>query len=92
MTLMTRQRDVKGRFTAPINFPRDNDNRLPSYGWPGAYPVYYLTKSGLVVCPPCANEPDTSDPVAAGDINWEDASLFCEDCGERIESAYAEPE
>jgi hypothetical protein len=28
--------------------------------------------------------------VVAVDINWEDASMFCDDTGERIPSAYAE--
>ena len=28
----------------------------------------------------------------ATDINWEDPSLYCDHCGERIESAYAEEE
>jgi hypothetical protein len=25
-------------------------------------------------------------------VNWEDPQLFCEECNERIESAYAEDE
>lgn len=28
--------------------------------------------------------------VVAHDVNWEDASMHCDDCGQRIESAYAE--
>jgi len=32
-----------------------------------------------------------SYPVAL-DVNWENAELFCAHSGERIESAYAEPE
>ena len=30
--------------------------------------------------------------VIGVDINWEDPALFCEETGERIESAYAEDE
>jgi hypothetical protein len=30
--------------------------------------------------------------VVAYDVNWEDASLYCEHTSERIESAYAEPD
>lgn len=30
--------------------------------------------------------------VVACDVNWEDADLHCDHTGERIESAYAEPE
>jgi hypothetical protein len=29
--------------------------------------------------------------VEALDVNWEDPDLFCDHCGNRIESAYAEP-
>ncbi len=68
----------------------EKTGELPSYSWPGAYPMFYLTESGLVVCPRCANDPDTSDPVVAYDTNWEDPLLICEDKGERIESAYAD--
>ena len=28
--------------------------------------------------------------VVAEDVNWEDDTLFCDNCGERIESAYAD--
>lgn len=69
---------------------RDDDGQLPRYSWPGAYSMFYVTEQGLVVCPDCANDPDTSDPVVAYDVNWEDPALFCEDAGGRIESAYAE--
>lgn len=30
--------------------------------------------------------------VVAVDVNWEDASLYCDECSQRIESAYAEPD
>jgi hypothetical protein len=30
--------------------------------------------------------------VEALDVNWEDPSLYCDHCGARIESAYAEVE
>ena len=71
---------------------RDSEGKLPAYAWPGGYPLFYLTKRSNVLCPACANadveNPD--DPVEAYDANWEDSSLFCDDCGERIESAYAD--
>ena len=28
--------------------------------------------------------------IVASDVNWEDASLTCDNCGQRIESAYGE--
>lgn len=65
---------------------------LPAYAWPGGYPVAYYTRDGLTVCARCANDPDTSDPVIAGDIYWEGPTLTCEDQGEPIESAYGDPD
>ena len=65
---------------------------LPAFAWPGAYPVIYLTRHGLVICPECANEPDTSDPATSGDVNWEGAPMPCDDCGKMMESAYGDPD
>lgn len=69
---------------------------LPSYAFPGGYPIFYVAKDNGVLCPKCANdykpERDNEDqlkPVAC-DVNWEDSALFCEHCNARIESAYAE--
>ena len=79
-----------------MQLPRDPDNKLSAYAWPGGYPVYYLDASGSVLCPACARRSDEDPeeipqfrPSDAG-INYEDASLFCDECSERIESAYAE--
>lgn len=69
---------------AAIEAIRETDGTLPAYVWPGGYPMYYLTRDGLVVCPKCANETDTSDPVADGDVYWEGPDMLCEDgsqCG-----------
>jgi hypothetical protein len=30
--------------------------------------------------------------LVALEVNWEDPELFCDHCGDRIESAYAEPQ
>ena len=77
---------------------RMSDGKLPSYAWPGGYPVYYLAPDNGVLCPKCANEyrPERDnreqlEPVTA-DVNWENSSLFCDNCNARIESAYAEDE
>ena len=71
---------------------------LDAYAWPGGYPVFYVTSDDEVACVKCANDPSTGVDafgcdvkIVAGDVNWEDPDLYCE-CGERIESAYAEPE
>src|SRR5262249_44627177 len=76
--------------------PRNDDGTLASWAWPGGYPIYYLDSQNSVLCPECANKSDGDvdeltgfKPVAFG-VNWEDASLYCDNCSERIESAYAE--
>ena len=75
---------------------RNEHGKFDAYAWPGGYPIYYLAADNGVLCPKCANQytegrdnDEQLKPVQA-DINWEDASLFCEHCNERIESAYAE--
>jgi len=77
---------------------RDEDGLFATYVWPGGYPIYHLTHDGGVLCPGCANkyghsnDPDPSWRITDSDINWEDKNLLCDNCGERIESAYAEEE
>jgi len=75
---------------------RDSKGNLPSFAWPGGYPLFYLDRKDNVLCPKCSNEakdPDWPDdhPVAYA-VNWEDPSLFCDACSDRIESAYADDE
>lgn len=60
------------------------------------YPIFYIKKhyrDETVCCAECATsahqESDTT--ITEADANWEHPELYC-DCGERIESAYAEPE
>ena len=85
-----------------------SDETLPAYAWPGGYPMVYITENGLTICPKCANDADTSDPVVAGDVYWEGPDMTCEDgsqCGSLsdggpspswsagvIESAYGDPD
>jgi hypothetical protein len=87
--------------TMSLDAIRDKDGQLPSFAWPGGYPMFYVMDDGEALCPTCANDP--SNPVHEGgqadgwriegyDINYEDASLFCAHCSKRIESAYAEDE
>lgn len=76
------------------------------YAWPGGYPTYFVMSDGGTLCHSCAlqegkritaaireglgNRDDWS--VEAQDVNWEDPALYCDHCGSRIESAYAEDE
>lgn len=78
--------------------PRNDDGTLASWAWPGGYPIYYLDGNSQVLCPKCANKAD-KDPdewddwkAQAAGINYEDSALYCDNCSERIESAYAEDE
>jgi hypothetical protein len=67
---------------------------FPAYAWPGGYPLFYFDNEGAILCPKCAREfahqvrTDKGKPLA--DINWEDPKLYCDECGKRIETAYAE--
>lgn len=67
---------------------RLKDGTLPAYAWPGGYPMFYLDAENCILCPKCANKGEIA-PTAYS-VNWEDPQLFCEECNERIESAYAE--
>ena len=72
------------------------------YAWPGGYPRMVVMSDGECLCPKCARaefkliaratlDNDRSDWTALGDdINWEDNTLHCAHCNERIESAYAD--
>jgi hypothetical protein len=74
------------------------NHKVDVLAWPGCYPLYYLTKDGGVLCPDCVNNnielvTDPDDPqwyIVASEVNYEDDSLYCDHCGEQIESAYAD--
>ena len=72
------------------------------YAWPGGYPLYFVTSDGealsfdaakqnaMTICRAIRQKSRCGWHVVACDVNWEDASLYCEHTGERIESACAE--
>jgi Fe2+ or Zn2+ uptake regulation protein len=68
----------------------ENNGSLPSYAFPGGYPLFYVDVENNVLCPDCANKEDYSAEVIAYDINYENPDLYCDDCGKTIESAYGE--
>ena len=78
----------------------DLDTDLDAYGWPGGYPLFYITKDCAALCPRCCNEniellSDPYDPqwyLIGVDVNYESSDLYCDHCNERIESAYGEDE
>ncbi len=74
------------------------------YAWPGGYPCYFITSDGAAlsykaakterrnILEAIAHKQNDGWRVVGVDINWEDSELYCDHTGERIESAYAEPE
>ena len=69
------------------------------YAWPGGYPRYAITDDCAALCKHCCaaeqkaiRSTDGTDGwcVISTAINWEDPELHCNNCGNRIESAYAE--
>jgi hypothetical protein len=76
-------------------------DRLSSspFAWPGGYPLFAITHDGGALCPACCRSERSCIGTTTGtdgwgvvalEVNWEDASLFCDHCGNRIESAYGE--
>ncbi|MGY2987683.1 hypothetical protein [Bradyrhizobium sp. USDA 4508] len=76
--------------------------RAGAYAWPGGYPMYLLCSDGAALCFQCARKNARSIYESIGerlndgwrvvgcDINYEDNSLFCEDCSQQIESAHGD--
>lgn len=74
------------------------------YAWPGGYPKFVVMKDGATlsctsarkewrsICASTIQDARDGWDAAGVDINYEDPALFCDHSGERIESAYAEPE
>lgn len=76
----------------PIKVDRFDDDKPRRFTLIGGYPIFYVTKRGQCLCPDCAGAEEATDPTAivAQCPNWEDPTFYCDACGERIESAYAE--
>lgn len=76
--------------------------RNGAYAWPGGYPLYFVTSDGGVLSFDAAraNRRLILESVSAHsndgwrvigvDVNWEDDSLYCDDTGARIPSAYGD--
>lgn len=73
-----------------------DETELPAYAWPGGYPIFYVNQRCEVFCTSCANEivkeEETDEVITDYDCNWEDSQMYCDQCNNRIESAYAEDE
>ena len=65
---------------------------LDKYTSWGCYPLAYLIDNQCQ-CNDCATMTSIhteESPIAF--VNWENSDLYCDECGERIESAYSEEE
>ena len=78
---------------------RDDDGLLPSWAWPGGYPIVYLVSDGEFLCPNCANGKNGSAASEAKDaphdwriiaahIHYEGEPEYCAHCNAEIPSAY----
>ena len=68
---------------------RTADGSVRHYSMVGSYPIFYLGENSRALCPGCV-EADPGAVIVAHGVNWENASLYCDECSERIESAYTE--
>ena len=62
-------------------------HRLAEYSFPGGYPLYYVDNEHNVLCAKCASRERYSTVAIEACVNWE-YKYYCEECGQRIESAY----
>jgi hypothetical protein len=67
---------------------QDKTKPLPRYTSLGCYPILYLTHREEVLCCDCAS--DNRRELNIAGINWENPHVYCDECSERIESAYAD--
>ena len=66
---------------------------LPTFAWPGGYPLVYFDADGSELCAKCANARDWSEAHLIGvDAHLEGAPVTCANCNAEIESAYGEPD
>jgi len=72
------------------------------YSWPGGYPLFAICSDGGCLCKSCVknefknvaystiHKSRDGWQVEGVDVNWEDDTLYCDHCGEQIESAYGD--
>lgn len=71
-----------------VEFPANHN--INKYTSVGSYPQMLVRKND-VYCTKCANAL-MQEPEDILEVNWSDPDLYCGECEERIESAYAEPQ
>jgi len=66
---------------------------LPSYAWPGGYPLEYTNDNGDTLCPKCADmHEEYGDTIVGVEAYMEGPPISCDNCGEITESAYGDPD
>src|SRR5258708_4676947 len=61
----------------------NNKGVFPTLTDLGGYPLFYVGRQygdENALCPDCANKQDSSYTVVAYDVNWEDETMYCDDC------------
>ena len=54
------------------------------------YPLWYVIDDYKCQCNECATVSKTEGHVVDQQVNYDDANLWCDECSEKIESAYAD--
>jgi hypothetical protein len=89
-----------------INTTKDLKTALRNgqWAWPGGYPLYFITSDGAAlsfdavrseyrqVINSIRHRLNDGWRVVAVDINYEDSGLYCDNTGQRIQSAYGDDE
>jgi hypothetical protein len=68
----------------------EEKGKLPSYAWPGGYPIVYVDSDNSTLCADCATKSinDQDDFL----LHEEGPAIACDNCGKIINSAYGDPE
>lgn len=75
--------------------PTSGEARVSRYA-DGGYPIFYVLNGHTAWCAHCVEAESSrgdyaGQKVTGASVNWENPDLYCENCNERIESAYGEP-
>ena len=54
------------------------------------YPLWYMIDDYKCQCNECATVSKSEGQSAEEQVNWDDSNLWCDECSEKIESAYAD--
>jgi hypothetical protein len=56
------------------------------------YPLWYVIDDYKCQCNECATISKSEGHSVEEQVNWDDSNLWCDECSEKIESAYADEE